>query len=64
MGVEVSGCSKQWMLVVVNVSGGFVIVDSNEGWWLFIGWRLVMSIVSGSGGQWLLIVCCFTPFWQ
>ena len=50
--------------MVVNVSGGFVIVDSNEGWWLFIGWRLVMSIVSGSGGQWLLIVCCFTPFWQ
>ena len=48
--------------MVVNVSGGFVIVDSNEGWWLFIEWRLVMSIVSG--GQWLLIVCCFTPFWQ
>ena len=25
MGVEVGGCSKQWMLVVVNVSGGLLM---------------------------------------
>ena len=41
MGVEVSGCSKQWMLVVVNVSGGFVIVDSR----LVVFYRMEVSDV-------------------